>query len=98
ISIAGVARGGTINIGKGTAKFPNFPGVIGGPVVVDSIDGLPLIVTERTTWIPGDLEEVQGVFDGYLTKKAYFTWYDTADTGGSDWVVVTNFGGSSGTV
>ncbi len=79
-------------IPAGQARTVQFAGVIGGPVVVHGLDGLPVVATQRTVWKTGDFEEVAGVFDGHLSDDAWFTWYDTRNSGGRDWIVVTNFG------
>ncbi len=98
IFIDGTQRGSTLTVDPFDAAAARFEDVVGGPVVVDSLDGVPLVVTQRTTWTKGNFEEVPGVLDGDLATESWFSWYDTRNSGNRDWIVVTNFGGDDATV
>ncbi|MHB0867713.1 MAG: M4 family metallopeptidase [Thermoleophilia bacterium] len=90
-------------VGPGESMTPSFPGVINGPVEVKGYDaagfnaanpGAPnmaFYTTQRSLF--GDsFEEVAGIPREMLTVQSYFSWYDQASAGVSDWVLVANPG------
>jgi len=77
----------------GSIVTPQFPGVMGGPVVVRSTNHQPLIASQRVLY--GDsFSEVMGFPEASMGSEYYFTWYDMyrGTTMNGDWVLVANHG------
>lgn len=96
LTIAGAGRDlapfGGPALPPGSALTPSFPGVIGGPVSLTSQDGSPLITSQRTLWHGDSLEEIPGIDSERLSDRYYWSWYDQASPGFSDWILIANPG------
>ncbi|MHB0914290.1 MAG: glucosaminidase domain-containing protein [Thermoleophilia bacterium] len=72
---------------------PSFRDLMGGPVRVVSLEGQPLIVSQRVLY--GDsFTEVMGLPVSGLSDSWEFTWYDSVPRGGivNNWILVSNRG------
>ncbi len=75
---------------------PQFPGTIGGPVRVVSLDARELLVSQRVLY--GDsFNEVMAVRETDLDNDYYFTWYDSlpANNMKGNWILVGNVSDSA---
>ncbi|MCL4309289.1 MAG: Ig-like domain-containing protein [Actinomycetota bacterium] len=96
IRVAGqVKASGTLAAGDHVA--PTFPGLLGGPVEVqswtDSSKQAPakVIATQRVTTNSGSaFNELPGIPATSLSSSYLWTWYDNKSAGVSDWVMVLN--------
>ncbi len=89
IFIAG-SEMGSYSIAPGEKVTPQFNNVMGGPVEVKSMNGQPIIVSQRTLW-GGSFNEVMGMPGSSLDTIYYFTWYDMLSTGmKGNWVLISN--------
>jgi|GEM_PF-5134975 len=86
IKIAGVLRG-TYQIAPGGRITPSYPGVRGGPVVVES--DINVYATQRAD-VLGAFNEYAGIPANALSNKYYFTWYDTLGSGYTATTLVAN--------
>ncbi|MCL4474412.1 MAG: glucosaminidase domain-containing protein [Actinobacteria bacterium] len=87
------ARGNAL--APGAIVTPDFPFIIGGPVVVKSTNHQPLIVSQRVLY-KDSFNEVMGVPTTSLGSEYLFTWYDLDRSGGvmhGDWILAANHGG-----
>ncbi len=85
------ARGNALM--PGAIVTPDFPFIIGGPVVVKSTNHQPLIVSQRVLY-KDSFNEVMGMPTDSLGSEYFFTWYDL-DRGGvmhGDWILAANHG------
>jgi hypothetical protein len=99
ISIMGERRTDPpLSVQPNASVTSKYPGVVGGPIVVDSLDAVPLVVTERIAWAAGDLEEVAAVYDGSLSNDVWLPWYEGKATAGRDWLYIANLGALPTTV
>ncbi len=90
ISIGGsMVKTGTIPAGGRVT--PTFPGKINGPVEVTA--SANVIASQRVTAGPS-FEEVPGYPRSDLAKDYNWTWYDNADPGSTNWVLIANPGSS----
>jgi thermolysin len=74
----------------GMTLYPRFAGVMGGPVSVRSLGGDKAIVSQRSVWAGGSLEEVLGIDAERRSSHFYWTWYDQLSAGMINWVLVAN--------
>ncbi len=88
VSIAGQARGGFTVPANGQIA-PTFPGVWGGPVVVKSLSGARLVVSNRVESF-GTVNEVLGATVADFGETIVFPWYDSRATNGRAWVIIGN--------
>lgn len=72
-------------------EAPQFPGVVGGPVIVGSTQ--PLLSSQRVIY-KRSFNEVQSVPHTGLESTYYFTWYDSNPAAGvgGDWILIGNQG------
>ena len=103
LTIAGADPGpgssGTLQPGE--SATPHFPGLMGGPVRLqawtDSDKSAPadVIASQRVIWGPS-FDETPGFDLGQCvtTDRYHWTWYDQQSQGATNWVMVTNPGGS----
>ncbi len=82
---------GTFSIQPGGRVTPEFPGVMDGPVYVRSVEGQPLVVSERVL-NQGNFNEVMSVPKASLAGDYHFTWYDSRTPGMYTWVLAANPG------
>ena len=79
ISIAGIQRGPVVTVLPGQSWMGNFPGVVGGPVLI--VSDVPVFMSQRVIgW--NDFDEILGLPTSYTFKEAWFNWYDMKD---ADW-------------
>jgi len=86
------------NISPGApAETPQFPGIIGGSVLVGSTQ--PLITSQRVIY-KQSFNEIRGVPVNELETTYYFTWYDSNAAGGmlGDWILIGNQGNATANV
>jgi len=70
------------------AQTPSFPGMMGGPVVVDSSQ--PMIVSQRVLY-KDSFNEITAVPESQLEHDYFFTWYDLASpTMRGNWILISN--------
>ncbi len=96
---------GTYNLAPGQRVTPDFPGRMGGPVLVNAwkqgSPGTPehVIASQRVTTGGGTaFNEVGGIPAGSyseLSSQYYWTWYDMQSAGAKNWVLVANPGASA---
>ncbi len=79
------------------AQTPAFPGVMGGPVTVQTTQ--PLIASQRSIY-QNSFNETPAVADTALASTYYFTWYDSNSSHGigGDWILIGNMGSSTANV
>ncbi|MHB1390995.1 MAG: M4 family metallopeptidase [Thermoleophilia bacterium] len=93
-------------VGPGESMTPSFPGVIKGPVEVKGYDaagfnaanpGVPNMAfyTTQRSLFGNSFEEVAGSPRESQSARSYFSWYDQASAGATDWVLVANPGSSA---
>ncbi|MBE0428351.1 MAG: glucosaminidase domain-containing protein [Thermoleophilia bacterium] len=82
------------SIPSGGRITPMIPNMIGGPVKVLSLDGHPLIASQRVLY-RDSFNEVLGIRAEDLTDSWEFTWYDSLPQNGmtGNWVLVANMSG-----
>jgi hypothetical protein len=90
-------------VAPGESVTPAFPGVIDGPVEVKGYDAstfnpanpgspdMPFFTTQRSLF-GSSFEEIAGVSRENLANRYYFSWYDQASAGSTNWVLVSNPG------
>ncbi len=88
---------GATNMGNTAAPpdrvfTPQFAGLIGGPVEAQSLTGWAGVLSQRTLWPKGgsSLEEEPATLATALSDHYFWTWYDMASPGFSNWVLVAN--------
>lgn len=91
IYIHGVLQGSYV-IQPGSRVTPRFSGVMDGPVYVRSLDGQPLVVSERVLY-QGSFNEVMSIPASALAGEYNFTWYDSNIM--NTWVLVANPGAAT---
>ena len=76
----------------GSSITPKYPGTIGGPVNAASLTSDKAIVSQRILWPKGgsSIEEVLGQDIERLSNHYYWTWYDQASLGYTNWVLIAN--------
>ncbi len=86
-------------IPPGGIVTPQFGGVMNGPVYVHSLNGQPLIASQRVLY-RDSFEEVQGVPPAAAASEQLFTWYDSTASSrmSGDWILVANEGSGDATV
>jgi len=85
------ANGAPMTVSPSNSAAANFPGVMGGPVRTESLDGKDEIISKRTLY--GDsFEEITGLPEDRLDSTYFFTWYDARSPGINDWVLIANPG------
>src|SRR5262249_49195937 len=67
----------------------SYPGVVGGPVEVASLSGVPLIVTQRSVY-QQSFNELPAASPAEFGTALLFAWYDSQATQGADWVLIGN--------
>lgn len=73
----------------GQTAVQSWPGAIDGPLVVDSLSGLPQLVSQRILF--GDsFEETVAVPEDRLSSHYYWTWYDNVSDGYKNWLMLAN--------
>jgi len=90
IYIAGKLMG-RYHVPAGGKVTPVYPGTMNGPVRVISVDGQPLIASQRSVYY-GSFEEVTANPASGLVSNQWFAWYDSASPGMTTWVLVGNQG------
>ncbi len=76
-----------LNVGA-PADTPSFPGMIGGPVAVDSSE--PMIVSQRVLF-KDSFNEITAVPETDLEHEYMFTWYDLASASmKGNWILISN--------
>lgn len=86
VTVAG--RSQTISgLQPGSGSYTNFPGVLGGPVVITAAQ--PVVASQRFLY-HGDFVEQPALPASAATSTTWLPWYDTASTGISDDIHVTN--------
>ena len=86
------ARGNALM--PGAIVTPDFPYIMGGPVVVRSTNHQPLIVSQRVLY-KDSFNEVMGAPTASLGSEYFFTWYDLDRGSGimdGDWILAANHG------
>lgn len=86
------------NISPGAAaETPQFPGVMGGPVIVQATQ--PLITSQRVLY-KQSFNEIAGILSTDLSTTYYFTWYDSSAANGmlGDWILIGNQGNATANV
>lgn len=78
-----VDEGGTIT--------PSVPGLVGGPVKVESLDGQLLLASQRVVY-RDSFTESPGIPVEALSDSWEFSWYDQQSQGMKNWVIVANMG------
>jgi hypothetical protein len=82
-------------IAPGATITPTFPGLIGGPVDLQTWIGpakqapADVIASQRVLWGPS-FEETPGIPDANLSSSYIWTWYDSKTPGSDNWVLVAN--------
>lgn len=94
VYIHGQLAGSGSSLAAGYTAAVMIPGKMDGPVEVktfrhNSAVTLKSIVSQRIIWGPS-FEEVPGMPYSSLTSLYYWTWYDQASPGVSNWVQVAN--------
>ncbi|MHB1465265.1 MAG: glucosaminidase domain-containing protein [Thermoleophilia bacterium] len=86
-------------IPPGGVVTPTFAGLRGGPIHVSSLNGQPLLASQRVLF-RDSFEEVQGSPPAALTSGQLFPWYDAtpADQMSGDWILVANRGSGAANV
>ncbi len=80
-----------IEVDPGKTGAVTYPGVMGGPVKVESLNGEAEVVSRRTLY--GDsFEEIGGIEESRLDSHYYFSWYDDQSPGASSWILIGNPG------
>lgn len=99
VFIHGQWAAGGVDLAPGRSAAVQIPNKMDGPVTVETVrhgSGMPLnsIVSQRVIWGPS-FEEVPGMPAASLGSLYYWTWYDQASPGVSNWVQVANPDASS---
>ncbi len=83
------------NIAPGATVTPIFPGLMGGPVDLQTWIGpqkqapADVIASQRVNWGPS-FQETAGVPEANLSPHYVWTWYDSKTAGVANWVLVVN--------
>ncbi|MHB0867675.1 MAG: WD40/YVTN/BNR-like repeat-containing protein [Thermoleophilia bacterium] len=79
-------------IPAGRSQAVRYTGLMGGPVNAASMTSDKGIVSQRIIWPVGgsSMEEVLGTDIEKLSDHFYWTWYDQASGGYSNWILVSN--------
>ncbi|MCL4474161.1 MAG: hypothetical protein M1455_09530 [Actinobacteria bacterium] len=73
----------------GTSTMQTFPGSMNGPLMVNTLSGLPQVISQRV--LLGDsLEETLSIPQDKISDKYFWTWYDMQTPGYKDWIVISN--------
>ncbi|RJQ42516.1 MAG: hypothetical protein C4534_09865, partial [Gaiellales bacterium] len=98
IYVAGEHKG-RYSVAPGQQITPQFTGSIGGPVKVESVNGQPLLVSQRVIY-RDSFNEVMGVPASRVDDTYYFTWYDSKRANGmyGNWVLAANLGAETALV
>ncbi|MHB0866131.1 MAG: glucosaminidase domain-containing protein [Thermoleophilia bacterium] len=80
-------------IPEGGRITPSITDFIGGPVKAESLDGQPLIASQRVLY-RDTFNEVPGIRAEQLADSWDFTWYDSLPENGmaGNWILVANMG------
>lgn len=65
----------TITVGPQAENWTEFPGTIGGPVIINS--SIPIAVTQRVNYW-NSFKEYRALQPSDATRDAWFNWYDNA--------------------
>jgi M6 family metalloprotease-like protein len=76
-------------INPGESWNPIFPGIVSGPVEIESLNNVTIYASQRVLTKSGSFNEFPGIPANTLTNKYYFTWNDTKN-GNSAWTLVSN--------
>jgi hypothetical protein len=83
-----VAEGNALQ--PGAIVTPQFPGRMGGSVWVRSVNGQPLIASQRVLY-KDSFSEIMGAPTAGLGSEYFFPWYDLSSSSmNGDWIVVAN--------
>lgn len=88
------ANGSQVTVRPNQSLPVSFPGKIGGPVRMSALDGDSAIVSKRTLF-GNSFKEVNGLEEGRLASRYFFTWYDSQSPGARNWVLIANPGTST---
>lgn len=82
------------SVPEGSRMTPSIPNLMGGPVKVVSLDGQPLIASQRVLY-RDSFNEVLGTTQEHLADSWEFTWYDSLPQNfmAGNWVLVANVSG-----
>ena len=81
------------SVPPGGKVTPKWPGLIGGPITVDS--DIPVYASQRADY-KGSFNEYAGIPADSLGTKYYFTWYDMSKGSRQAWILVGNPSSSQG--
>lgn len=70
---------------------PSIPNFTGGPVRVESLDGQPIMASQRVVY-RDSFTETTGIPAESLSDSWVFSWYDQQSQGMKNWVLVANVG------
>jgi len=86
-------------IPEGGLITPSFSGFMGGPVKIVSLDGQPLIASQRVLF-RDSFNEVTGITGEELSDSQEFTWYDSLPENGmaGNWILIANAGSQAADV
>ncbi len=88
ITIGGTEMG-SYSIAPGESIQPQYLGIMGGPVEIESTNGVPIYATQRVLY-RGSFNEFAGIPASSLDTKYYFTWNDTSVSTKRAWNLVGN--------
>lgn len=86
---------GSYTVPAARRLFPNFPGVVNGPALVDSGANAALIVSQRVLLPSGGFNELAPATGADMGNDLYFAWYDSRFADG-DWLVIANPSATAG--
>lgn len=80
-------------IPEGGVIAPSFFDFMGGPVRIVSLDGQPLVASQRVLF-KDSFNEFAGIPGGRLSASQEFTWYDSLPANGmaGNWILIANAG------
>jgi hypothetical protein len=82
VTVGGVVKG-IYNLAPNESKRVSFAGLDGGPVVIKSSGGVPIIASERVAYYNGTMwtsfAEMMGLPKEQLTTSFIFPWYNNVD-------------------
>jgi uncharacterized protein YkwD len=96
VTIGGVLRG-TYNLAVGEGRVETYPGVNGGPVVVQSDNGAPIIASYLQYRRPGSsggwtgITQTMALTDAQITDRYAFPYYDYTDPTRYNSLQIANF-------
>lgn len=79
------------SVSPGAIVTPQYQGAIGGPVDGLSLEGNPLLMSQRILY-NGNFTETPSVREADLVSDYYLPWYDESSPGMRSWVMIANRG------